>query len=71
MNIFAIFHDQRVNDSLTNVIASFEQLGPVQYTVRIVSAMPNKIDVISTQLFLRTSRINWNKKKSEKSIIPQ
>ena len=28
INIFAIFYDQSFNDSLTNYIVSFEQLGP-------------------------------------------
>ena len=29
ISVYAIFHDQSFNDTLTNDIVSFEQLGPV------------------------------------------
>ena len=29
ISVYAIFNDQRFNDTLTNDIVSFEQLGPV------------------------------------------
>ena len=31
ISIYAIFNDQSFNDTLTNDIVSFEQLGPVLY----------------------------------------
>ena len=32
ISIYVIFNDQRFNDTLTNDIVSFEQLGPDVYT---------------------------------------
>ena len=36
ISIYAIFNDQSFNDTLTNDIVSFEQLGPEWYTSRII-----------------------------------
>ena len=34
INIYAIFNDQSFNDTLTNVIVGFEQLGPDCFSAR-------------------------------------
>ena len=33
ISVYGIFNDQRLNDTLTNDIVNFEQLGPDLYTV--------------------------------------
>ena len=35
VSIYAIFNDQSFNDTLTNDIVSFEQLGPVKILIRM------------------------------------
>ena len=43
-SIYAIFNDQSFNDTLTNDIVSFEQLGPgvhISYAIRAVAGQPS------------------------------
>ena len=37
ISVFSIFNDQSFNDTLTNYIVSFEQLGPDIYDIRVSS----------------------------------
>ena len=37
ISVYAIFNDKRINDTLTNDIVSFEQLGPEYFAVYILS----------------------------------
>ena len=47
ISIYAIFNDQSFNDTLTNDIVSFEQLGPGLYTLNfLLSLMLFSLSVI-------------------------
>ena len=40
ISVYVIFNDQNFNDTLTNDIISFEQLGPVNYYINIETPIP-------------------------------
>ena len=41
VSVYAIFNDQSFNDTLTNDIVSFEQLGPEVYVTEVTLPHPN------------------------------
>ena len=57
-SVYAIFNDQSFNDTLTNDIVSFEQLGP--------ALLPNKATTIPDRI-LQTNKKNM--KKSPQQIV--
>ena len=42
ISIYAIFNDQSFNDTLTNDIVSFEQLGPVDLSKQLLDKWPTE-----------------------------
>ena len=51
ISIYAIFNDQSFNDTLTNDIASFEQLGSGQYGLSSTSAT-TRFDLVKNKSFV-------------------
>ena len=44
ISIYAIFNDQSFNNTLTNDIVSFEQLGPGDCILKLCDGMANNVD---------------------------
>ena len=47
ISVYAIFNDQSLNDTLTNGIVSFEQLGPGLYVIKLTKIHEKKLTLHS------------------------